>query len=358
VIEPFTAVAIQADVYDSKTRIEDKPDCRKNLSILSGIIDMAYKQASLEFPVRLLGLPEGAIIGYPDSLRNWDHVQFAKSGAIDVPGEETDSLAAKARQLGVYIMAQSKARDEIIKKHWPERFFNLTFIIDPKGRIIHKQYKNLMWVRELSCTPHDVYDEWTKVFGDGIDAFFPVAKTDIGNIATTCCMDGSFPEVSRGFALNGGEIFYRPSYPEPWVADGTFELQNRAHAMFNNMYVIGPNNARHFSDLQEGPGFFLGGKSHIIDYKGKVMAQTTETGNTFVAATIDVEQLRKYRTTAKFMNWLPYLKTEVFKTIYEKSIWPMNCCIEKIHDQKELDERYSKVVKKLVQDGIFAPPST
>nr|MDG6908557.1 hydrolase [Nitrososphaerota archaeon] len=214
-----------------------------------------------------------------------------------------------------------------------------------------------MWVRELSCTPHDVYDEWTKVFGGKIDAFFPVAKTEIGNLATTCCMDGSFPEVARGFALNGAEVFYRPSYPEPWVADGTFELQNRSHAMFNNMYVIGPNNARHFSDEAGGQGFFLGGRSHIIDYKGRVAASTTETGNTFVAATIDVEQLRKFRTTAKFMNWLPYLKTEVFKTIYEKSIWPMNCCIDKVHDQKELDKRFSEVVRKLIDDGVFTQAS-
>ena len=45
---------------------------------------------------------------------------------------------------------------------------------------------------------------------------FPVVDTEIGRIGTIVCMEGSYPETARGLAMNGAEIMYRPSYPEPY----------------------------------------------------------------------------------------------------------------------------------------------
>jgi beta-ureidopropionase len=40
--------------------------------------------------------------------------------------------------------------------------------------------------------PHDVYDRWVELFGDGIDAFYPVLRTDdIGNIGLCAPEDGA-----------------------------------------------------------------------------------------------------------------------------------------------------------------------
>ena len=52
--------------------------------------------------------------------------------AISVPGEETDMLAAKAKQYGTYIAAQALENDP----DWPDLFFNTGFIINPQGKII------------------------------------------------------------------------------------------------------------------------------------------------------------------------------------------------------------------------------
>ena len=108
-----------------------------------------------------------------------------------------------------------------------------------QGEVVHKAAKNHLWCRERSCTPHDVYDRWVELFGDGIDAFYPVLRTeDIGNLGTICCSDGEYPEAVRALAFNGAEVVYRPSEAVPmttWGSEpgGTWLLQNRGHAHFN-----------------------------------------------------------------------------------------------------------------------------
>src|SRR5207244_3968753 len=78
------------------------------------------------------------------------------------------------------------------------RFFNALFVIWLEGEVVDRAAKTHLWCRERSCTPHDVYDRWVEVFGDGIDAFYPVLRTDdIGNLGTICCSDGEYPEAVR-----------------------------------------------------------------------------------------------------------------------------------------------------------------
>ena len=131
-------------------------------------------------PVKLIALAEGALTGFTDEVFDIPHVTAARELFIDIPGEESERLAELARLYETYIVVQCKAR-------WPEvmpdRFFNTLFVISPQGEVVHKAAKNHLWCRERSCTPHDVYDRWVELFGDGIDAFYPVLRTDdIGNL--------------------------------------------------------------------------------------------------------------------------------------------------------------------------------
>jgi len=345
-IEPYMAVGLQTSFYDIKKR----EDIKKNLKHICEMIDLAVLACNLELPVKLVALPEGAIQGFGDEIRDADQAEYTKECIIDIPGEETEILGEKAKQYNLFILAQNKAK----LPEFPHRYFNTTFIIDPKGEVIYTQRKNIVFVREHSTTPHDVYDEWIKLYGNTIDAFFPVARTEIGNIATTCCMEGSFPETFRGFALNGAEIIYRPSYPEPWLSGEQFEIQNRARALDNTCYVIAPSCGYHYLDENKTQGAILQGRSMIVDYRGTLIAHNYSTSDTFVAAPINVEQLRYHRAHAKFLNWLPYLKTEIYKIIYESPIWPKNLPPMK-HDKA--DELFYKIVKELQERGIYMPPS-
>jgi predicted amidohydrolase len=245
-----------------------------------------------------------------------------------------------------------------------DRFFNTMFIIGPKGEVIHKAAKNHIWCRERSCTPHDVYNRWIEVFGDGLEAFYPVLKTeDIGNIGTICCSDGEYPEAVRALAFNGAEVVYRPSEAMPMTGSsypggGGWLIQNRGHAQFNSVYMICPNIGPVFlHPKMKHPVDIAGGNSHMVDYMGNVLSYSASGYNTFVAAIIDIEALRQFRVLNLNSNWLKDLRTEIFKKMYEKPIHPKNLWLEQdpVH-HGEVDEIYRENIRCLIQRGLTPLP--
>ena len=316
----------------------------------------------INMPVRLIALAEGALTGFTDEIFDIPHVTAARDLFIDIPGPETERLGELARQYGTYLIAQCKAR-------WPEvienRFFNTLFVISPTGDVIHRAAKNHVWCRERSCTPHDVYDRWVELFGDGIDAFYPVLRTDdIGNIGTICCSDGEYPEAVRALAFNGAEVVYRPSEAVPMTQvgtdpGGTWLLQNRAHAHFNNVYMVCPNIGPVYVHPQmEHPWDIANGNSHIVDYTGAVLGHTSSGSNSFVAGIIDVEALRHFRMMSLNSNWMKDLRTEIFRRMYEEPIHPRNLWL---HDEPgrhaQVDEIYRANIQRLVERGTFTEPA-
>jgi predicted amidohydrolase len=115
-------------------------------------------------------------------------------------------LGDLARQWKLFIVAQAKARHEA----FPDRFFNVGFAIDPNGEVVLKHYKlATLYPVEHSVTPHDVC--WIELHGRTLDAFYPVADTEIGWLAVLMANEGSYPENARGLAMNGAEVVYLTS---------------------------------------------------------------------------------------------------------------------------------------------------
>ncbi|HBK54076.1 MAG TPA: hydrolase, partial [Syntrophomonas wolfei] len=213
-IAPYMAVGLSTVSYG----ISERKDIARNLDIIEDCIRGAVDTVNINMPVKIVALAEGALTGFSDEVFDLPHVTAARDLFIDIPGEETERLGKLAREFQTYIIVQCKARwPEVIK----DRYFNTLFIINPEGKVVHKAAKNHIWCRERSCTPHDVYDRWVELFGDGIEAFYPVLKTDdIGNIGTICCSDGEYPEAVRALAFNGAEVVYRPSEAMPMTGSG------------------------------------------------------------------------------------------------------------------------------------------
>ena len=160
--------------------IRHRSEISKNIEHLASMANAALWLSSLDLPVKLIALPEGALQGFNDEVMDADHVEFAKECAIDIPGPETELIAEKiARAHGVYVMGQAKARHEEI----PDRFFNVGFILNPEGEVILKHYKvSPLFPVEHSVCPHDIYDWWVERYGNNLDAFWPVVDTDIGRM--------------------------------------------------------------------------------------------------------------------------------------------------------------------------------
>jgi beta-ureidopropionase len=353
-IETYTAVGLIPTFWGIRRR----EDIQINLEHIEDLTKAAFWLANLDIPVRLVAIPEGGLQGFSDEILDLDHADFAKTCAIDIPGPETDRLGKLARAWNVFIMAQAKARHE----DWPDRFFNIGFVIDPNGEVILKHYKiSALLACERSVSPHDLFDWWVEKYGRTLQAFWPVADTAIGRLGIMMAMEGNFPENGRGLALNGAEVVYRASLPAPFTQNDMFEISNRARALENNMYMIAPNMSSYyvFPDSKT-PIEAVGGHSMIVDYRGAIVGkQLFSNGSTFVTGVVDIEALRHHRQSAQVTNWAKDIRTELAQIVYEKPIYPKNLYIDAIpgkHADYKRDVLDRQV--RLMQDrGIWKKPA-
>ncbi|MEJ8567026.1 nitrilase-related carbon-nitrogen hydrolase [Elongatibacter sediminis] len=356
-IAPYIAIGLSTVVYG----IAERKHIKHNLETIEDAIHAAVSMVSINCPVKLIALTEGALTGFTDEIFDIPHTLAARELFIDIPGEETEQLGKLAKMYDTYIVAQCKAR-------WPEimedRFFNTLFVIGPTGEVVHKAAKNHIWCRERSCMPHDVYDRWVEHFGSGPEAFYPVLKTDdIGNIGTICCSDGEYPEAVRALTFNGAEVVYRPSEAVPMTnfggePGGTWMIQNRGHAEFNNVYMLCPNTGPvYLSASSKHPIDIAGGNSHIVGYRGEILSRSASTNNTIVSAIIDIEALRQFRAMNLNSNWMKDLRTELFAEMYSKPIHPKNLWMEQepLHHGK-VDEIYRQNIESLYERGAWTRP--
>ena len=357
-VAPYMAVGLSTVVRGISRRSE----IERNLDVIEDAIHAAVSIIGINMPVRLIALAEGALTGFTDEIFDIPHVTAARELFIDLPGPETERLGALARQYDTYIVVQCKAR---LPEVMDDRFFNMLFVIGPDGTIVHRAAKNHLWCRERSTTPHDVLDRWVEVFGDGLDAFYPVLRTpDIGNIGTICCSDGEYPEAVRALAFNGAEVVYRPSEAVPMTQagpdpGGTWLLQNRAHAHFNSLYMVCPNvGPVYVHPKMDQPYDIGGGGGHVVDYQGQVLGQSQSGMNSFCAGIVDIEALRQFRAMNLNSNWMKDLRTELFKGMYDEPIHPRNLWL---HDEPlghaEVDEVYRANIRRLQERGAWTPPA-
>lgn len=351
-IKPYGVVGLVPTVWGIKKRA----DIMKNIDHLEELTHGALWLSSLDLPVRLLVIPEGALQGFNDEALDQDMEAFLADGAIDIPGPETDRLAEMAKHHNVFIMAQAKVRDP----DWPGIMFNVGFIIDPKGEIILKHHKmSALLPCERSASPHDLYDQWIEKYGNTLQSFWPVVDTEIGRLGIMMAMEGNFPENGRGLAMNGAEVVYRASLPTPFTENDIFEISNRARALENNMYVVAPNiGAMYISEKTLAPIDCGGGLSAIVDYKGRIVGKQNDTnGSTYVYGVIDVEAQRYHRTHSQVTNWLKDVRAESARLIYAENIYPKNLYLEQ-KQGKHADYKANvldKQIQKMIDKGIWKP---
>lgn len=350
-MKPYTAVGLIPAVRG----IRKRADIKVNLEHLGHLVKAAVWLSRLDLPVRLIAFPEGALQAFNDEVLDLDHVKYARECAIDIPGEETAELGKIAREYDAFIMAQAKARHPDLK----DRFFNVGFILDPKGDLILQHYKvSPLFPVEHSVCPHDVYDWWIEKYGRDLNTFWPVVETDIGRLGIMMANEGSYPENARALALNGAEVVYRASYPHP--GNEFFEIQSRARALDNNMYVVAPNMGTYYLFPEETtPIDAFGGQSMIVDYKGRIVGrQDYGAGSTFVSGVIDVQALRDHRARAQWDNWLKDLRTELYQLLYEQPIYPKNLYLHRppMNHTEYREQVIQRQIALMHERGIWAAP--
>lgn len=353
-IDQYTAVGLSPTVWGAETR----DDIQHNLEHIHEAMSGATWLSGMELPVKLVVIPEGALQGFTDEIMDMDHAAYREEIAIDIPGRETEQLGEYAKEFETYIVASAKEK----APEYDEKFYNTAFIISPDGEVIHKHRKlTPLLPVERSVTPHDIWDDWKEHHGTELDDLFPVADTEIGRIGISLAIEGAYPEYARGLAMNGAEVMCRIACPEPLVANGSWEIQNRARALDNTMYVVAPNlGTYHVTPDAETPVDTFGGGSMVVDYSGDIIAEHEYgAGSSYTAGVIDIERLREHRVESPLTNWLKDLRTEYCQVIYDRDLYPQNLWQDRqpVDHETYAEEVTEERIQDMVDRDIWVRPS-
>ena len=351
----YTACAIQPEVWVAHKRDEIKKNLNRCLELIDVAPQAAFTakgsyEAESWAPLKLITFPEFFIQGHEGT---WNFEHYMKEVVIEIPGEETERLSRKAKEHDIFISGCALEYDPT----WKDYIFNTQFVIDPKGEIVHKYRKFTTATHyELSVSPHDVLDRYVERYGNHLEAFFPVTETDIGKIGTLTCMDSHFPETARALGVNGAEVIIKPHYVDPMMTPPLeiWQAGNKMRAYENICYVIAPARGLLLGAMR--PKCFVPGKSMIVNYNGAVLAYADFPGETMITGVINLEELRRRRTDPS-RNFLSLLRNEIYRKIYEKSMYPPNQFLEESPKTRAArDPR--EVLRKLFDEGIFKKPNS
>lgn len=347
----YIAVALQVSVK-GVNRCKDRESSRARINEnLKRIGEYTTAAAGfLKFfygaPVRLVGLPEYAVTGFPlkESPAEWrDRACLAQDGP------EYEQLGKIAQANNLYLAGNVYEVDP----HFPELYFQTCFIIAPNGNVI------LRYRRMTSCfepTPHDVWDKYIDVYGP--ESIFPVANTDIGKLGTIASEEILYPEITRCVAMRGAEVILHPTSepgsPEPTIK----EICRRARAIENQVFVVAANTAS-IDDIPI-PAHTCSAMSTIIDYNGHILCEAAQGGEAFNSnAVVDVGALRRTRRRTAMANVMSRQPFQIYADSYrdfryhEGNYLLRDGKVIEPPDRETFRRRQAANIERLVKSGLL-----
>ena len=201
--------------------------------------------------------------------------------AEEIPGPTTDSLCAKARELGLVIVANLYERDG-------ERAYDTSPVIDADGTLLGKT--RMLHITDYACFHEQGY------YAPG-DLGLPVYDTAAGRIGVAICYDRHYPEVMRSLALQGAQLVCIPQAgaTDEWP-EGLYEAELRV-ASFQNGYFtalanrVGPEEALKFA-----------GESFICAPDGRVIARAPVAEDHILIADLDFDEVESSHARTLFLR--------------------------------------------------------
>jgi predicted amidohydrolase len=347
----YIAVALQVSVKGvnrCKDRESSRARIRENLQRIgeyattaTGFLNFFYG-----LPVRLIGLPEYAVSGFPmkESPAEW-----RDRACLEQNGPEYEELGKIAQNNKIFLAGNVYEIDPA----FPELYFQTCFIIGPNGNVI------LRYRRMTSCfepTPHDVWDKYIDTYG--ADSIFPVARTEIGNLGTIASEEILYPEITRCVAMRGAEVILHPT-SEPGSAELTIkEVCRRARAIENQVFVVASNTAT-IDDIPI-PAYTCSAMSKIVDYNGHVLAEAAQGGEAFNSnAVIDIGALRRTRRRTAMSNVMSRQPFDIYADSYRNARYHLGNYLLKDGkvieppDRETFRRRQAGNIERLVKAGLL-----
>ncbi len=251
-------------------QMNSRQDKAANLAAALDLLDRAARAgadlAVLPEYLDYLGTDEGAL-----------------AAAEPVPGPLVEALGARARALGIWVLAGSvHARPE-----GPSgaRCTNASLLLDRQGRVAARYDKLHLFDIGLAGQPS--YRESATVGGgDRI----VTAAIDGVLAGLSICYDLRFPELYRLQALAGARLLLVPAAFTAHTGRDHWELLLRARAVENQCFVVAAGQIG-----ESVPGRACFGRSMVVDPWGTVLACAPDEAGVVVLADLDLERQRRIR---------------------------------------------------------------
>lgn len=251
---------------------------------------------------RLVVLPEYVLTGFPagEPVPAW-----AERAAVDPGGPEYEALGNLAQRLGVFLAGNAYETDP----HFPDLYFQASWLIAPSGDVALRYHRlHSMY----SPSPYDVWRRYLDIYG--IDAVFPVARTELGAVAAIASEEICYPELARVLALRGAEVFLHSSSEISSPELTPKAVARRARAFENTAYVVSANSGGLTGSPI--PADSASGGSEIIDFTGRALAAAGPGESIVACAELDLGALRRARSRPGMGNLLSRTKAALWAEEY------------------------------------------
>lgn len=282
----------------------------------------------------LVVVPEHFLTGPPlsETIGEW-----REKAALDINGPVYEALSAMVQRQQIYFAGNAYEQDPF----FPELYFQTSFIVGPNGDILLR-YRRLNAL--FTPTPHDVWELYVDAYG--YDSLFPVAKTNIGNLACVASEDILYPEVARCLAMRGAEVLLHSTADMGSPLLTSTAVAKLARAAENMVCVISANSAGVTGSPIPGGSF--DGHSNIIDSRGLVLAEAGYGESMAAHADIDLVALREFRQRPAAGNLLARQRFELYAESYARtSAYPPGTLLSHPADRAHFLRTQQDVIKKL-----------
>jgi formamidase len=253
--------------------LQTAPVFRDPAATLALVAERARTVRAVVPHAQLLLLPELHLSAPPRPLE--EHAGYPEQVAVEIPGDATESLAAIARDSGLWLVPGS-----LYERGEDGRIYNTAIALSPKGELVARYRKVFPWEPHEASTPGD--------------RFVTFEIPDLGRLGLAICYDGNFPETFRQLAWMGAEVVLQPALTT--TSDRDAELvMTRANAIFNQIYVVSVNAA---------PPAGLG-RSMVVDPEGVVRVRGGDSEE-LVSDVLDLDavtRVRRFGTAGVSRMW-------------------------------------------------------
>ncbi|WP_020595617.1 nitrilase-related carbon-nitrogen hydrolase [Spirosoma panaciterrae] len=282
----------------------------------------------------LVVVPEYFLTGPPadETVEQW-----VDKAALEIDGRLYEAISAMVQRQQVYFSGNVYEQDPF----FPELYFQTSFIMGPNGDVLLR-YRRLNTL--FTPTPHDVWELYLEAYG--YDSLFPVAKTNIGNLACIASDDILYPEVARCLTMQGAEVLLHSSSELNSPLPTAKGIAKQARAIENMAYVVSANSAGIVGSSI--PANTTDGGSSIIDPKGLILAKAGSGESLVANADIDLAALREFRQRPSASNLLARQRTELYAGSYTKhTAYPPGTLLSQPAERQHFMRMQQEVIKKL-----------